>query len=234
MEAMKSKYIHIILISMVYVMLFYVAPVLDHKLVIIGIFEVPAPFLFFTFIYPLSDAVTEVYGPRVTWTFISSGFLMAVIFTLMTLAIAILPNPAGEEFKIAQEHYDFLIITMLKCLGLGYAAFFLGMFVNVKLLAKWKIRYKGRYYYARSYGSSCISEAIVTILGQIFIWGSRIPIRDLIHTIVYGYLFLIIITTFWVFIGAIIKNALFLIEGKKSYKFNEEFYNNVKLRSEID
>jgi uncharacterized integral membrane protein (TIGR00697 family) len=214
---------HLILIGMAYVMLYYVSSVLDHKLVGLWIFHVPAPFLYFSFIYILSDAVTEVYGPKMTWAFLISGYIVTVLFSFLTVAIIGLPNPPGNEFLPIQANYNFLSSTILKCLGDGYLAFFIGIFINVKLLSRWKLKYKGKHYYWRSLGSTCISEAVVTVIAQFLIWGNRLPLQEVIHTIVYGYPFIMVMTILWAFLGSAIKNILYMIEGKEKYEYNRSF-----------
>ena len=83
---------HLIIIAMIYALLYYVSCILDQKLVHILFFSVPAPCLYFTFIYPLSDAVTEVFGPKTTWCFLISGYCVMAVFALMTLGLIHLPN----------------------------------------------------------------------------------------------------------------------------------------------
>lgn len=214
--------LHVMILSMTYVMLYYVSTVLDYKLVHLWIFEVPAPFIYFNFIYPLSDAITEVYGPKTTWTYLLTGFAIAAAFILFTALIIALPNPSDAALIVVQGHYDFLSQTMLKCLGFGYLAFFVGMFINVKLLSKWKLRYKGKYYYMRSFIASCLSEIVVILLGQFLIWGNRLPLHELMYTILNGYPFIMATTVIWSFFGMLIKNALYLIEGNKPYLYNKE------------
>lgn len=221
----KKFPIHIIIISMIYVMLYYMSTVVDYKLVHLWIFEVPAPFLYFNFIYPLSDAVTEVYGPKVTWLYLITGFLITSFFVFLTVGIVQLPNPIGENFTVIQSHYNFLSQTMLKCLSFGYLAFFVGMYINVKLLSKWKLKYNGKYYYIRSFSASCISEAVVILLGQMLIWGTRLPVREVFYTIINGYPFIMGTTVLFSILGLGIKNLLFTIENQQSYVYNKDFFN---------
>lgn len=215
---------HLIVIAMIYVLLFYVSGVLDRKLVEIYFFSVPAPFLYFTFIYPLSDAVTEVYGPKATWFFLISGYIMTVIFSLLTVGVIHMPNPSGVQYIQVEQDYDLLDSAILKCLGFGYLAFFVGMYINVKLLAKYKLKFNGRYYYLRSIFASCVSEFVVTVLANILIWGNRIPHGQLAALIGFGYLFLIPTTALWAILGKFVKDFLYIAEGNKAYVYNTSFW----------
>lgn len=223
-EMEKKIPLHLIIIAMIYVMLFFVSTVLDNKLVKLWIFEVPAPFLYFNFIYALSDATTEVYSPKMTWSFLIIGYLVTAFFVFLAVGIIALPSPIGARFSAVQNDYNLISQTMLTCLGWGYLAFFTGSFVNVKLLAKWKLKYKGKFYYWRSLGASCISEAIVTIIAQFLIWNGRLSLHEVIYTILNGYPFAIATTIIWALLGTFIKNALYTIEGKEVYQYNQDFF----------
>ena len=219
---------HLIIIAMIYVLLFYVSCILDQKLVEIWFFSVPAPFLYFTFIYPLSDAVTEVYGPKTTWFFLLCGYITTVVFSLLTVGVIHMPNPSGVQYMTVQQDYDLLDSAIIKCLGFGYLAFFIGMYVNVKLLAKYKLKFNGRYYYLRSIFACCISEFIVTVLANILIWGDRISHVQLAYLIGFGYLFLIPTTLLWAVVGKFVKDFLYIAEGQKAYVYNTSFWSALR------
>ena len=212
---------------MIYVMLYYVSCILDQKLVSFGFFAVPAPFLYFTFIYPLSDAVTEVYGPKVVWFFLITGYVVMAVFAIGTLGLIHLPNPAGVHYRNIQDDYDLLNSAILKCLSFGYIAFFIGMFINVKLLARYKLKFNGRHYYIRSVVASCISELVVTIVANVLIWGDRVSEARLLKLIIFGYLLLLIITPIWAILGKIFKDLLYFLEDKKPYIYNTKFWDKV-------
>ncbi len=224
----KEIKLHLIIISMIYVLLFFMSSILDQKLVNIGFFSVPAPFLYFTFIYPLSNAVAEIYGPKNTWKFLLSGYFITVVFALGTLGIIHLPNPVGANYTQIQKDYEILDSAILGCLGWGYLAFFVGMFINVKLMAKFKLKFSGAHYYRRSIISCLFSELIVTILANLLIWGPRLTYKELIKLIFFGYLFLIPVTIIWAYIGNVFKNILYICEGNKKYIFNEDFWRVLK------
>ncbi len=221
---MKAYKPHLLIVSMIYVMLYYMTCILDQKLVSFGFFSVPAPYLYFTFIYPLSDAIVEVYGPRLTWFLLLCGYFTMVIFALMTLGIIHLPNPAGIRYDLIQKDYDLLDSAILMCMSFGYLAFFIGMFINVKLLAKFKIKFNGKHYYLRSIVASCVSELAVSIISNVLIWGSRVTEANLIKLIVFGYLLLLLITPIWAIVGKFLKDILYICEGEQAYVYNTHFW----------
>ena len=218
----------IAILGMIYALLFYVPCILDEKLVGLYFlwipFSIPSPFLFFTFIYPLSNAVTEVYNSSMTWFFLIAGFVVMLIFAGLTIGAIHAPNPAGVKYALIQSDYNLIDTAVSMCMGWGYLAFFLGMFINVKILAKYKIKFSGKHYYRRSVYACCISELVVTVVANVLIWGPRLPLFSLLKLIFFGYIFLLVITPVWVLLGMLIKIALHKLEGEQRYMYNKEFH----------
>jgi queuosine precursor transporter len=220
---------HIAILGMVYSLLFYVPCVVDEKLIHINMlftsFDVPAPFLFFTFIYPLTNAVTEVYGTKMAWTLLLGGFSVMIVFSLLSLGIIDAPSPHTIRSVTVQNDYNLIFKAIESCMGWGYVAFFIGIYVNVFLLAKYKIKFNGKNYYGRSVIACCISEFIVTVISNIIIWGPRVSFIVLIKIITLGYIFLLIVTPLWAILGKVVKDVLHKIEKTETYIYQKEFNN---------
>lgn len=206
-------------------MLFYVGAILDKKVDHFFMFTIPGAAWFFIFIYPLSDALREVYGPKKTWYNLLAGYLICTIFILITVITIRLPYAHIFGYHKTQAVYLTLQDAIIKCFSFGYVIFYIGMFINIRLLGKWKLKYKGKHYYWRSYFASAISEGFVVIFANVLIWAGRATASQILKIIVTTYLMKLILTFAWALVGTLIKNILYIIEGKDdAYVFNKEFH----------
>jgi uncharacterized integral membrane protein (TIGR00697 family) len=219
---------HAILCAVV-ALLFYSGAVLDQKIIGIAGFEFPAAAWYFILIYTLTDATTEVYGPRKSWGNLIAGYVVCCLFILVTLITIKLPYATTQDQGVAKTAYAHIEYAMNECFGWGYFVFFIGMWINVKLLGNWKLKYRGRHYFLRSYIASSLSEGFVVIFANILIWSGRLPWKTILYMIVTTYVMKLLLTFFWAFIGVGIKNILYTLEGDKNiYTFNKSFYQKIK------
>jgi|GEM_PF-4849056 uncharacterized PurR-regulated membrane protein YhhQ (DUF165 family) len=221
----RATTIHHGVICAVYALLFYTGAILDKKIDHIFIFTIPGAAWFFIFIYPLSDAVTEVYGPRKAWANLIAGYLICSVFIAVTAVTIHFPSAHLAGYQRTNHVYLTLQDAIVKCFSLGYLVFFVGMFINVKLLGKWKLQYNGRHYYWRSYVASAVSEGFVVIFANAFIWYNRVSLPQLFTIIITTYALKLILTFAWAFVGLIVRNVLYVIEGARQiYTFNSTLY----------
>ena len=221
--------IHYGVICAVYALLFYTGAILDEKVDHIFKFTVPGAAWFFIFIYPLTDALTEVYGPRQAWANLLAGYVICLVFILITVSTIHFPYVHIYNYQYTQKVYLTVQDALIKCFSFGYLIFFLGMFINIKLLGKWKLKYKGKFYYWRSYFASALSEGFVVIFANILIWQNRATLSQIFKIIITTYLLKLILTFVWAYIGLCVKNILYYLEGEnKSYIYNKSLHKNVE------
>ncbi len=189
-----TKTLHHGIVCAIIALLFYSGAVLDQKITSMFGFYMPAAAWFFIFIYPLCDSVTEVYGPKKTWGLLFAGYLVCCVFMLITSASIAMPYAPLQNNAIAKNIYPPLKSAMLSCFSLGYLAFFAGMFINVKLLGRWKLRFSGKYYFFRSYIASAISEGFVVVCANMLIWYHRIPFHSIVILILNTYALKLLLT----------------------------------------
>lgn len=117
-------------------------------------------FLFYLW-YPLNDIIAEVYGYRIAmkvfWSLTISRFIFTTICFLLIHAPS-LPNWHG------QNDYDLVFKYTWSASLINPFLLLIAWWMNAKLLTKWKILTKGKYFWLRSIGSSGIAQIIYSSL----------------------------------------------------------------------
>lgn len=134
---------------------------LDVKIITIFGTIFPAGILVFPLAYVFGDVLTEVYGyaasRRVVWT----GFA-AVIVTVGLFEIAkILPHP---EFWENQAAFEALFKYTPRIVLGSLTAYLCGEFVNAFVLAKMKVKLKGKKMWWRFVASTLVGEGVDTVV----------------------------------------------------------------------
>ena len=141
---------------------FTMAPRIIH---VFNLYE-PGGILIFPFTFVLSDVITEVYSYRYSRFIIWCTVLSLGIFSFFAWVSMLLPS------EIVNYGYE-NIFTKYPRLFLGVAiATLASFFVNNYIIAKTKIRTKGRLFWLRSLVSTSIGHALFSIIWLfIFHWG---------------------------------------------------------------
>jgi len=126
----------------------------------IGGVELPAPVPAAIVIFPLSyifgDILTEVYGYRQTRRVIWLGFLCNLIAVGAFWLAGLIPAADAG----VQTAYDRILGYTPRILAASFAAYLVGEFVNSFVLAKMKVRTRGRFLWARTIGSTIVGEGL--------------------------------------------------------------------------
>lgn len=185
MEKRAYTYRLLIPLSVIYITFMLCSIVLVHKLVIIsstitaaGVFLFPATFV-------LGDVIAEVYGYKVAKQLLWSAILCEFLFALFCYILIHLKSPSFWHY---QQDFDYILGGLLRIYFSGLFAFLLASFVNVILLSKWKIALKGKYFWLRSVVSSCIGEAIYTVICVFLIYYGTIPFGKVVDLIISVYI----------------------------------------------
>ncbi len=156
--ARTYKYYDLILAAFVTVLIctnFISAP----KRVTIGTFTFGAGVLFFPITYLFGDILTEVYGyarsRRVVW----AGFVAIVFASFLSWVVLKLPPEATWQAKGNQAAWETVFGNSHRIVLGSILGFFFGEFVNSFVMAKMKIRTKGRHLWMRTIGSTIAGEA---------------------------------------------------------------------------
>jgi len=121
----------------------------------------PAAIIIFPLSYIIGDVLTEVYGYQQARRVIWLGFACNVI-TVAAIWIGGL-LPAAPVFE-AQAAYERILGSTPRFLLASFLAYLAGEFANSFVLAKMKIKTKGRWLWTRTIGSTLVGQGIDTVV----------------------------------------------------------------------
>lgn len=117
--------------------------------------------LFFPLSYLLDDILTEVYGYALARRVIWAGFGALLFASLMSWVIVALPPAPGWR---GQQAYVDIFGQTPRIVLASLVAFWAGEFANSYVLAKLKIRTKGRFLWLRTIGSTVVGEGFDSLI----------------------------------------------------------------------
>ena len=139
------------------------------KQISIGNLVLPAAIIIFPLSYIIGDILTEVYGYQQARRVIWLGFLCNLIAVVAIWVGKILP--AAPVFE-AQSAYERILGSTPRFLLASFVAYLAGEFANSFVLAKMKIRTRGRWLWMRTIGSTLVAQGIDTLIVlPIAFWG---------------------------------------------------------------
>jgi hypothetical protein len=140
----------------------------------LGGLEFPAPLPAAIVIFPLSyifgDILTEVYGYRQARKVIWLGFLCNLIAVFAFWVAGRLPAYQPD----IQTAYDRIFGSTPRILVASFLAYLVGEFANSFVLARMKIKTKGRFLWVRTIGSTLVGEGLDTSVFWILAFGGTI------------------------------------------------------------
>jgi uncharacterized integral membrane protein (TIGR00697 family) len=202
----------VILISMLYMTLFFASITVGYKIVIFGTQLYCASVLIFPLLFPLSDALSELYGASIAKSMIWYSAICEAVFVVLTTAAIHLPSPSSWSH---QDAYNFLVGGYMHILFANVTAMVLSFYLNVIFLNKWRILSRGKYYYLRSIGATAIGEISYTIITNIIAYVGVLSWADIFNIIISDYLFKLVYSVIIAYPG-----ALFVIHFKRKYKIS--------------
>ena len=144
-------------------------------------FTFGAGVLFFPISYIFNDVLTEVYGYAKARKVVWAGFGALIFASLMSFVVLALP-PAADW--AGQAAYQSVFGQTPRIVLASMAAFFVGELSNSYVLAKMKIRTKGRFLWLRTIGSTIIGEGVDSIVfypvAFFGVWSNNLLIEVLI------------------------------------------------------
>lgn len=147
-----------IAIAAIFITCLIAANIIAVKLISIGGLILPAAIIIFPLSYIFGDILTEVYGYRAARKVIWLGFLCNLIVVLAIWIGGLLPAAPFWEHK--QSAYDTILGYVPRVLLASFVAYLIGEFANSFVLAKMKIKTKGRWLWARTIGSTIVGQGL--------------------------------------------------------------------------
>jgi uncharacterized integral membrane protein (TIGR00697 family) len=137
------------------------ANIMAVKLISVAGYILPAAIIIFPLSYIIGDILTEVYGYRMARRVIWLGFFCNAIVVLAFWAGRIIPSAPSWA---RQEEYVAILGSTWRLLVASFIAYLVGEFSNSLVLAKMKIKTKGRYLWARTIGSTVIGQGLDSLV----------------------------------------------------------------------
>ncbi len=147
-----------IAIAAIFITCLITANIVAVKLISIGGLILPAAIIIFPLSYIFGDILTEVYGFRAARKVIWLGFLCNLIAVLAIWIGGLLPAAPFWEDK--QAAYDTILGYVPRVLLASFVAYLIGEFANSFVLAKMKIKTKGRWLWTRTIGSTIVGQGL--------------------------------------------------------------------------
>lgn len=150
-----------VVIAAIFVTCLITANIIAVKVISLGSVFLPAAIIVFPISYIFGDILTEVYGYRWARRVIWLGFLCNLIFVFFAWVGLKLP-PAS--FWEGQAAYESILGYTPRLLVASFSGYLVGEFANSFILAKMKIRTKGRWLWARTIGSTVVGQGLDTTI----------------------------------------------------------------------
>lgn len=185
----RTGFKYMTFLSMIYVTFLMAATVMAYKLVVIWGVTEPGSTLIYTFTFFLGNIYSELYGAenakKLIWQSIACGYLFAILITIVNG----FPSP---DFWNLKDQFNLVLGHVLRFTNSGVAGYLVSSFFNVYLIAKWKYRLKGRYFWLRSLAASSLSEGMATFIAGFMTFFGMMPSKNILLVMLNALLFKLI------------------------------------------
>jgi len=162
------------------------ANIIAVKLVTIWGFILPAGVVIFPISYIFGDILTEVYGYKLTRSVIWLGFFCNLL-AVIAISLAIWLPPA--EFWPDQVAFETILGYTPRLLAASFVAYLIGEFVNSYILARLKVKTKGRWLWARTISSTIVGQGLDSVVFILIAFVGVFPMAGLANAIITQWLF---------------------------------------------
>lgn len=214
---------------MIFVSILLISNVASTKIVDFGMFDFDGGTLLFPLSYIFGDILTEVYGYGRTRRIIWIGFLMNIVMVLVFSAVGALP--ASESWN-NQDAYNSILGMTPRIVLASMVAYTFGAFSNSYVLAKLKLKTKGKFLWLRTIGSTIVGEGLDTVIFCLISFYGVLPNELLGLVILSNYIFKVGIEVIFTPVTYLIVNALKRLEGIDVYD-RKTLFNPFRINSDL-
>jgi hypothetical protein len=187
----QKKQLHIYeMLAGLFVMTLIVSNIASIKVVAIGPLVFDAGTILFPLSYIVGDIVTEVYGYRKMRSLLYVGVVSLVLTMTTFWVVQILPASPDWPNQVA---YESILGVVWRIVLASVTALFLGEIMNAYVMARMKVRSKGKNLWVRMISSSVVGSAIDTVVFSTVAFLGTMPFDALAQLMIT--VFLIKITT---------------------------------------
>ncbi len=177
---------NLLVISVLYSAFLILSNLAENKICELYGFYFAGGLAFFPLTYIFDDILTEVYGFKVCKKVIWLAFLSNLV-VILGLFLVIFINPAPEWQN--QSAFEIIYKQSLRVLLASFISFLFGEFINAIVLAKLKVKTKGKHFWLRAITSSMLGVLVENTLFCFIAFTGIIPTYAILNLIVTGYLF---------------------------------------------
>ena len=178
------KYYDIILA--VFTAILLISNLAGTKLIAFGPIITDGGAILFPISYILGDVLTEIYGykyaRRAIWVGLGVMLLAVLCFTIVRYM------PPAPEYT-AQASYEAVLGFFPRIVAASLAAFLTGSFLNSFVLAKLKVKTKGKKLWLRLIGSTVVGELCDTVVFAFVAFGGILQGMNMLTYILIGWIF---------------------------------------------
>lgn len=158
--------------------------VLIYKIIKIGPFTASVSTFIIPFWFFMGDVITEVYGYKITKKIIFIALTCQFVFAFSCYGFVQLNSPADWSFG---NSYSQIFGKLPRVALASFLAIVTGALINSYLLAKWKLFFKGKYFWLRCLGSTAIGEFIFTMIAYLTEFWGVTTLGVLFHLIIVSF-----------------------------------------------
>ena len=206
----RHPYKYLILLASAYFCTFPIIGITFQKPISIFSFQMPSSVLVYPLTFVILDIIVEIYGYAIARQIIWCHIILSIYYNFVLFGILSLPSPATWAMSNAFQQ---IFNSGVKLTAFfGQLGILVGFLTNAYLLSKLKILTKGRYFWMRSVGSSCIGEFIQLSMGLIGaalggLWKLEYIIQLLLVAFIFRLLFISIFSLPAVYIAELLKRS---------------------------
>lgn len=176
----KKSFVYYEVLVALFVTILIVSNIASVKLAQVGGLVFDAGTILFPFAYIIGDIITEIYGFKRMRRLIYIGLSMLAITTVTFWIVGMLPTPADWQ---NQSAYDAILGVVWRIVGASMVAFFIGELLNSYILAKLKIKTKGKKLWNRLVSSSAIGSLVDTVIFSLLAFGGTVSGSTMLNLI---------------------------------------------------
>jgi len=218
MKRLRYKYYDIIIAIFASILL--ISNLGATKLISIGPIITDGGAVLFPMAYIFSDILTEVYGYKYSRRAIWTGFTVMLLAVFAFTIVRYLP--AAPEFN-QQEAFNSILGFFPRIVLASLTAYLVGEFLNSFVLAKLKIRTKGKSLWLRLVSSTVVGEFFDTLIFGLVAFGGILGLDAMVNYLLVGWLFKVSVEVIFLPITYRVVAFLKRAEGVDAYDRKTDF-----------
>ena len=170
------------LVAGLFITTLIVSNIASTKIIAAGSLVFDAGTVLFPLAYIVGDIITEVYGYRKMRRLIYVGSLSLLVAMATFWLVQVLP--ASSEWSSNQAAYETILGVVWRIVFASIVALFCGEIVNAYVMARAKVRTKGKGLWLRMVGSSAAGSALDTVLFSLIAFVGTMSVVTLVQLMV--------------------------------------------------